>query len=115
MTREISVLSTRYSVLGTRYPVLGTRYSVLANPPTPRIHVVQIAIVLLLWAFAVTGLVLLGRQMATRRRSRERMFERTEAEAPAAPSINEEDEGFLTRWLFRAGFRSPSAAPAFVI
>lgn len=76
---------------------------------------VQVAIVLFLWTSAVTGLLLLGRQMATRRRSRERMFEQVEPEAPSAPPIQEDTQGFLNWWLFKAGFRGPSAAPFFVI
>ena len=60
----------------------------------------------LAWMAAVSGLLLLGRQMIILRRTRDRVFGATEADALAdvlaLAAPGEDRYGFARRWLFRA-------------
>src|SRR5438876_74367 len=62
---------------------------------------------------AITALYFTARHLATRRRSRERIFEEAEAETAAHASVDEHSS-WLAQWLFRAGFRSPAALTGFL-
>ena len=73
-----------------------------------------IAAVILAWVVSFGGMYLVGRHWLTRRRSVERMFEDSEADSLAELAPAEDSYGFLRRWLFRAGFRSPSAVTIYV-
>jgi len=74
-----------------------------------------VAIILLAWLTAIGGLLLLGRHMIVVRRTRERIFEGDQAGVLALAAPSEDSFGFVRRWLFRAGYRGPSALPVFVI
>lgn len=66
--------------------------------------------ILLLW---LLGMILLAsgvQRLLLRQRARDRVFAATEPE----PLPSEEDLGFLARWLFVAGYRSPQAPTLFV-
>src|SRR5258707_260314 len=66
--------------------------------------------ILLLWLLATVLLVTGVQRLLLRQRARDRVFASGEPET--LPS--EDDLGFLARWLFVAGFRSP-LAPAWFI
>ncbi|MCS6850476.1 MAG: type II secretion system F family protein [Gemmataceae bacterium] len=68
--------------------------------------------VLGLWVTIVTVALWLRRRLTERRRTRERAFEDAEGE-PLLPT-GDTPEGWLSGWLFRAGYRSPQAAPIFL-
>jgi tight adherence protein C len=74
----------------------------------------KIAVLAVIWLLTLLGLYLLGRHWTTRRRSRERVLEGSGPTELADPEGAEEEAGFLTRWLFRAGFRAPEAPRIFV-
>ena len=61
----------------------------------------------------VVGVWFLWQRLATRRRSRERMFEDAGLVATAAPD-REETMEWLGWWLYRAGYRAPNAMELFV-
>ncbi len=67
------------------------------------------------WFVGLLVLFVVGRQLVTRRRTRERVFEQTTEEAAGATSDPEDEQGVLTRWLSLAGFRGPAAVPVFLI
>ncbi len=73
-----------------------------------------IAAVILVWVVAFGGVYLVGRHWLTRRRTVERMFEDADADALAELAPAEDSYGILRRWLFRAGFRAPSAVAIYV-
>lgn len=73
-----------------------------------------IAAVILVWFLAAAGFYVAGRHWLTRQRSLERMFEETDAEELQVLAPAEDSYGFLRSWLFRAGFRGPSAVPIFM-
>jgi tight adherence protein C len=75
---------------------------------------VNVAAVLVACAFALGVLYLLDRWWSTWQLTRERAFERSDEEAEAAPSSDEEAEGLLQRWLFLAGFRAPRGPHLFL-
>jgi tight adherence protein C len=74
-----------------------------------------VAVILLFWMAALAGLLFLGRHLALARRGRERIFEGAQADATALSASSDEGMSFLRRWLFRAGYRNPSALLAFNI
>jgi tight adherence protein C len=69
-----------------------------------------ILIALILALAATSYRLLLGASI--RRRSAELIYVSTQTE-PAALGLDEAEDGFLVRWLSRAGFRSPSAVSVF--
>src|SRR5438105_2070052 len=72
-----------------------------------------VGVVLAGWAFALVALFVWWRRWALARRTRERVFEPTgPAAAPSLP--DPEEQGWLTRWLFVAGYRGPGMAAGFV-
>ena len=66
-------------------------------------------------AVVLVTALLLRRHLATQRLSRERMFDTPESAAAAALPADADESGWLTWWLFRAGYRAPGAATAFVV
>jgi tight adherence protein C len=72
---------------------------------------VDVALIILAWIAGLGGIYLVGQRLALRRRSRERIFQEA---GPAGPALPAEEQGFLTRWLSRAGYRGEGAAVAFV-
>jgi len=75
---------------------------------------VTITVLLLAWIVGIGGLYLAGRHWLIRHRSLERMFEDADADALEDLAPAEDSYGFLRRWLFRAGFRTPSAVTIYV-
>jgi tight adherence protein C len=75
---------------------------------------VTIAVLLLVWIVVIGGMFLVGRHWLIRHRSVERMFEDTDTDALQDLAPAEDSYGFLRRWLFRAGFRTPSAVSVYV-
>ncbi|MBM3996906.1 MAG: type II secretion system F family protein [Planctomycetes bacterium] len=73
-----------------------------------------ITVLLLAWIVGIGGLYLAGRHWLIRHRSLERMFEDADADALEDLAPAEDSYGFLRRWLFRAGFRTPSAVTIYV-
>jgi tight adherence protein C len=70
---------------------------------------VVIFAVILAWVVAFGGLYLVGQRWLARRRGLERMFGDADIDALAELAPPEHAYGFLRRWLFRAGYRSPSS------
>jgi tight adherence protein C len=75
---------------------------------------VKIAAVFLAWFAGLLVLFFVGRQLTTRRRTRDRVYEGIDTDAQKRAPEAEEVRGFLSRWLYLAGFRSRAAAPIFV-
>ncbi len=67
------------------------------------------------WLVGLLVLFVVGRQLVTRRRTRERVFEEIDARDSGTTVEPEDEQDFLTRWLARAGFRGPAAMPVFLI
>src|SRR6185503_17122507 len=64
------------------------------------------------WLLGLIAVVYATRQLAQRRRARERVF--MDAAAADALATADEAEGFLSRWLYLAGYRGPQAAVVFL-
>lgn len=74
----------------------------------------ELAAVFLLWVSFISGLVLWVRRLGILRQTRERVFD-VAAPLPAGPTVlDQEEQGWLRWWLFRAGYRTPSALPVFL-
>ena len=72
-----------------------------------------VAIVLAAWILEALAVLVLGRRLLTQQRTWQRMFsDKGAGLSPAALDV--EQQGFLTRWLSRAGYRTPGAATVFV-
>jgi len=75
---------------------------------------VEIAVIALAWGLILLVAYVYLRRRLTRSRSRQRVFEGTGTEERPRWVDVQEEQGWLTRWLFLAGFRAPGAAAAFV-
>jgi pilus assembly protein TadC len=74
---------------------------------------VKTAALLITWFLALLALYLLGRRWAVRQQIRERVF--AQAGRPPEPTPGSAEEaGWLTRWLFLAGYQGPGAALGFL-
>lgn len=72
-----------------------------------------VAIVLAAWVLGALAVLVVARRVLTQQRSWQRMFgDKGSGVSPTA--LDEEHQGFLTRWLSRAGYRTPEAATVFV-
>src|SRR5262249_9797778 len=79
-------------------------------------HIVgTITTVITAWFVGALVLFVVGRQLVTRRRTRERVFEQLGEDTPGTTPEPEDEQGFLERWLSLAGFRGPAAVPVFLI
>lgn len=70
-----------------------------------------IVTIIFLWFVFLTGLGIFLRGWLLHRRMQERIFT---VDAPD-PLADEEEQGWFSYWLYTAGYRSPSAATAFVL
>jgi tight adherence protein C len=74
---------------------------------------VTIVLVLVVWLLGMLGAFVLAYRVLTHQRTWQRMFEET-GPGGGKVLVSEENQGPLTRWLSRAGYRAPGAALVFL-
>jgi tight adherence protein C len=74
----------------------------------------RIAAVVALWAVALLGGLFIHRRWKARKESRRRMYAEDDALAEARVADDMEQQNFLSRWLYLAGFRRRGATTTFI-